>query len=196
MTKTRHHGNLREALITAGLELMETGGPDALSLRKCAALAGVSHAAPAHHFNGLISLKAAIVARGHQMFAATLQTACAHAAADPQSRLIAICHGYITFAKTHSAVFKFMFQPHDVDLSTLDAATQAELTRDSDVSYQMLRDACAPFQPIAGDPLGTETAIWSLVHGYAMLFCGGQSSGPPGNVVPDIAELLPKLVLK
>ena len=77
--RPHHHGNLREALIIAGLELMEEGGPDALTLRKCAKRAGVSHAAPAHHFNGLTGLKAAIVARGHRLFSDFIRKAGAEA---------------------------------------------------------------------------------------------------------------------
>ena len=58
--KKHHHGNLRPALIKAGIALLEEGGIDALSLRKCAARAGVTHAAPAHHFDGLAGLKALV----------------------------------------------------------------------------------------------------------------------------------------
>jgi DNA-binding transcriptional regulator YbjK len=54
--KKPHHGNLRAALVSAGIELLEEGGLEALTLRKCAARAGVSHAAPAHHFEGLQGL--------------------------------------------------------------------------------------------------------------------------------------------
>ena len=60
--KQHHHGNLREALITAGVGLLNEGGLSALTLRKCAARAGVSHAAPAYHFKGLNGLLTAIAA--------------------------------------------------------------------------------------------------------------------------------------
>ncbi len=194
---SRHHrGNLREALITAGIELMELGGPDALTLRKCAARAGVSHAAPAYHFNGLASLKVAIIARGHQLFARAMRRARACAAPDPQAQLDAICQGYLDFAVSHSAVFRFMFQPRDKEMTGIDAVTRAEYRRDSSASYLILREACAPFKPIGASPLGTETMIWSLVHGYAMLFCGSQSSGPKDSPVPAFSEIRPMLELK
>ena len=57
-----HHGDLRQALVAAGIELLDEGGLAALTLRRCAARAGVSHAAPAHHFKGLRGLLTAIVA--------------------------------------------------------------------------------------------------------------------------------------
>jgi len=191
-----HHGNLREALITAGIELMEIGGPNALTLRKCAARAGVSHAAPAHHFGGLISLKAAIIARGHQLFARAMLDARARAENDPHAQLYAICDGYITFANTHSAVFRFMFQPYDERDPGIDVTTRAELMRDAAASYQILRETCEPFAPVGGRELGTETMVWSLVHGYAMLFCGQESSSPRELEVPDFSEIWPRLTLK
>lgn len=199
MTDTKrphHHGNLREALIVAGLDIMEQGGPDALTLRKCAKHAGVSHAAPAHHFDGLISLQAAIVARGHQLFAQSMQHASAQAAPTPHAQLHAICDGYINFARSHSAVFKFMFQPHDIDKSTLDAVSRDELIRDSSASYQVLRDACLPFGNDPIDSTNTEIMVWSLVHGYAMLFCGTTPPAPPSDTFPEFSQILPKLKLK
>ena len=196
MTDTKrphHHGNLREALIVAGLELMEADGPDALSLRKCAGLAGVSHAAPAHHFNGLISLKAAIVARGHRLISASMRRASDRAAPAPHAQLNAICEGYILFARQHSGVFKFMFQPHNVDMDTLDAETRADLERETAISYQILRDACAPFEHRETGNIGTEIMIWSLVHGYAMLFGDTHGNPSPHMAIPDFSQIIPKL---
>lgn len=202
MTDTKrphHHGNLREALIVAGLEIMEQGGPDALTLRKCAKHAGVSHAAPAHHFNGLISLQAAIIARGHQMFAQSMIQASANADASPHAQLRAICDGYINFARTHSAVFKFMFQSHGLDKNTVDDASRDEWIRDATASYQVLRDACEPFE---SDGTSTEIMVWSLVHGYAMLFCGATiplpscEPSPDVDPAPDFSKIMPNLRLK
>ncbi len=195
--RPHHHGNLREALIVAGLELMEEGGPDALTLRKCAKRAGVSHAAPAHHFNGLPSLKAAIVARGYRMFAQTMRDYRAAAKSDPQAQLAAICDGYIAFSRQHMAVFKFMFQPHDLANETLDKTTATELKHESTASYQILQQACAPFAPEKTDPASMEIMIWSLVHGYAMLFCNPCENGlSPPQTIPDFSQILPKLKLK
>jgi len=196
MTGTKrphHHGNLREALIAAGLDLMETGGPEALTLRKCAAMAGVSHAAPAHHFNGLISLKMAIVARGHRLISQSMRRASARAAPTPHAQLNAICEGYISFARNHTAVFKFMFQPHKLDLETLDATTRAEFQKESETSYQILRDACAPFERGDTGNFGTEIMIWSLVHGYAMLFGDKKTISSPPMAIPEFSQIMPNL---
>ena len=61
----QQHGNLKEALVLAGMQILEEEGLAALTLRRCAALAGVSHAAPAHHFDGLKGLRTAIAIRGY-----------------------------------------------------------------------------------------------------------------------------------
>ena len=194
--RPHHHGNLREALINAGLELMEEGGPDALTLRKCAKRAGVSHAAPAHHFNGLTGLKAAIVARGHRLFSDSMRRAGAKAAKTPHAQLAAICDGYITFSRHHTAVFKFMFQTHDVDHDLLDDITRNELECESSTSYEILRTACAPFEHGQADSLGTEIMVWSMVHGYATLFCDVPKNPAPPQTIPEFSQILPKLQLK
>lgn len=193
-SRPHHHGNLREALISAGLDILAEGGPDALSLRKCAARAGVSHAAPAHHFKGLVSLKAAIIARGHRLFADTMRAAAEAAEDDPQAQLAAICRGYIEFSRRHRALFQFMFQPHGIAPGQIDAAALEEVTRESAASYQVLREACRPFDHPGGDPLASETMVWSLVHGYALLF--GDGGAPFGKDIPDITTILPRLKLR
>ena len=71
--QAHHHGDLRNALIRAGLDILDTEGLDALTLRKAAARAGVSHAAPAHHFQGKEGLLAAIAAHGYEQFRALMQ---------------------------------------------------------------------------------------------------------------------------
>lgn len=174
---------------------MEEGGIDALSLRKCAARVGVSHAAPAHHFNGVISLKTAIVARGHALFCDAMRQSMQAAPTDPQAQLQAICAGYINFSQTHNAVFKFMFQSHAVDITQVNAWVLENLETHTRASYQMLADACAPFKSAGQDDQSTEIMVWSLVHGYAMLFSEAQDKTTPGGLAPEFAMILPKLNL-
>lgn len=195
-SKPHHHGNLREALIRAAIDIIETGGPDALTLRKCAALAGVSHAAPAHHFKGVFGLKAAVIAHGHQLFAATMNRHCKQAAPLPHDQLNAIAQGYIAFAREHDALFKFMFQPHDYSPDMVDETTATEIGTASLASYSMLRDACAPFSHPSGNGVAIETMVWSLVHGYALLFSKSDGVGPAQEPIPEITDILPPLTLK
>ena len=73
--RPHHHGNLRSALIDSGLALLANEGLAGLTLRRAAAAAGVSHAAPAHHFDGLPGLLTAIAARAFQLFADQMEAA-------------------------------------------------------------------------------------------------------------------------
>ena len=71
-TKAYHHGDLREALIKAGRAILEKDGVEALTLRACARKAGVSHAAPQHHFASINDLLAEIAATGFEDFVKAL----------------------------------------------------------------------------------------------------------------------------
>lgn len=190
-----HHGNLREALIDAGLELLRSGGPAALTLRKCAAEAGVSHAAPANHFNGLLSLKVAIAARSHVIFADTMRRHSETADPDAKSQLIGICEGYIGFAREHRTLFELMFQTSWSSDGEVDETSMNEKSEAAGASYELLRQACLPFQHQDNKALNTETMVWSLVHGYAMLFAATDSS-MQGMERPEFSALLPPLQLR
>jgi len=197
MTKRpHHHGNLREALILAGLEILVEGGAEALTLRKCAARAGVSHAAPAHHFKGLGSLKLAIVSRGHMVFANFMREARDRASKDPMAKLTAIGEGYVLFAKTHTVLFKFMFLPRELGPDLFDSQSWEQFLIESAQSYRVLHDACVPFEHGPVGQQGTEVMVWSLVHGYAMLFGEKSDLMTQYDTIPDFGELLPMLRVK
>ncbi len=168
MTKDlpHHHGDLREALIAAGLRLLAEGGPSALTLRRAAALAGVSHAAPAHHFDGLKGLQTAMAARAYAQFTGSMiqhRAAAELALNNDFSRLVGVCDGYLAFAMDRAGLFHLLF-------------VSAEVTRDdpqvmqaSAAAYQVLRDACLPFSPDGTPDPQIETLVWTMVHGYALL---------------------------
>ena len=165
----RHHGNLREVLVDAGLHLLAQSGTGGLTLRKCATLAGVSHAAPAHHFGGLPGLLAAIAARGFTMFAQTMLAEAARAPAEPRARLEAICVGYYDFAQANPALFDLMFR----QIWGISGDSD-ELAAAGAIAYGVLADACAPFIPDDAEPGIVETQVWSLVHGYSTLALAGK----------------------
>lgn len=161
--KPHHHGDLREALIVAGIGILSDGGLPALTLRACAARAGVSHAAPAHHFQGLPGLVAAICARGFDLFTRSMIKSRNKAGQDPYARLEGICEGYLAFAAKSPALFALIFSA-DIDF-TLDQ----ELVDNSTQAYLVLSAACAPFSTGTDGSKRLEITIWSLVHGYASL---------------------------
>lgn len=184
--KQRHHGNLKTALVDAGMGLLSEGGLSALTLRKCAARAGVSHAAPAHHFNGLKGLLTAMVARGFEIFTQSMIEHRDGAGDDPHEKLVAVCDGYLAFAKRNEAIATLMFMKEK--FFTDDEGFQSAST----AAYRVLADACAPFEPGASGSKGTEILIWSLVQGYATLVSSGQAN----EAVTPFSDILPMLKLR
>ena len=167
-TKTsHHHGNLRSALIEAGVELLREGGPDALSIRKTAARAGVSHAAPAHHFARLEDLKTAVVAHGFREFAKAMENEIdklpANGNRDPKSQILAACKGYIRFAQENPSMFQLMFSGTEIKHEN------EELEQASSAAYGILARISATVVPGTTGPQGVEAFIWSFVHGFASL---------------------------
>ena len=184
-----HHGNLREALIESGLQLLATGGPSALTLRRAAALAGVSHAAPAHHFDGLSGLMTAMAERAYRDFTAAMVQHREAADTDDFSSLVGVCDGYLAFAETRAGLFHLLFVAPDV------VRGDPKVMQASFLAYEVLRQACLPFSASgAPDPL-IETAVWTMVHGYALLGLNLPDS-PKRTVVavPPMAALLARLV--
>lgn len=193
MTKSgaHHHGNLPEALIEAGMALLREGGPDALTLRRTAARAGVSHAAPAHHFDGLGGLMTAMAARAYATFAESMIWHRDRAEPAPFPQLLGVCNGYLTFAQTDAGLFHLLFVSQDVNRE------DPSVMQASGLAYLVLREACLPFSPtLSPDPV-TEIAVWTMVHGYALLGLNLPDS-PKRSIVeiPPIEELLARIVQK
>lgn len=169
-----HRGELPQALIQAGLALLEEEGSDGLTLRRVAARAGVSHAAPAHHFGGLPGLKVAIATRGFHSFLTDLVGArdSLPADAEPFQRLLAVNLSYIRFAARHTALFRLMFAQLP--------AQDADLRKIALGSHAVLKEACAPF--VANSTAAPfETAVWAMTHGFAAL--NMESAYPPGSPI-------------
>lgn len=186
MTKkaSYHHGNLRAALLAAALDILEEDGLNALSLRKVAAKARVSHAAPAHHFPHLKSLLTALAVIAFERFAASMQTARAGAPADPGAQIRAAADGYLAFAKANPALFRLMFSESQLDWSDL------TLRQASELSFRHLQEITAPFAAQLGlktpeDRQELEKLVWSMAHGFAHLHTDGKmhnSATPPDLV--------------
>lgn len=176
--KPHHHGNLRAALIQAGLDLIQSEGPDALSIRKVAAMAGVSHAAPAHHFPSLAHLRTAVVAEGYRRFTASMEAAIAEADGTPRDVVLAACLGYLRFAWAYSGVFSLMFGPN------VHGHDDPDLRDASDAAYGVFVRICAPFAK--DDAVQTELTVWSLVHGYASLAVAGNRRLVPSEAAEAV----------
>jgi len=166
--KPHHHGDLRSALIEAGISLLSEGGKEALTLRRCAARAGVSHAAPAHHFDGISGLRGAIAQEGFRLFRLSMLMACETGDQSDLDRLKGICSGYLNFAIDNPALFDLIFS--SAPMAKLKTAPKLS----PPFAYEVLRDACAPFVPSGQDPMVIETQVWSLIHGYSHLYMAGR----------------------
>ena len=178
-----HHGDLRTVILAETARLVADRGADGVSLRELARNAGVSHAAPAHHFTDRRGLFTALAAEGFSLLAEALE----HARGDFVNAALA----YVRFAIGHPGHYAVMFDrslvdADDVALAAAQAAAGAELSR----GVATLEDAHAQ-----SDPAGAELAAWSLVHGFAMLWLNEAvpadvAAGDPTAVVERIARML------
>ena len=159
-----HHKNLPSTIIGAALEVIAESGPSALSLRDLARRAGVSHAAPAHHFGDKAGLLTAVAVQGFTLLAEAL--------ADAQRRtgdFLEVGVAYVDFAVGHPAHFAVMFQPE------LYRADDPKLTAAKERAGESLYQGAAPFAAPGPGPQPREAALaaWSLVHGFATLWLSG-----------------------
>lgn len=175
--KPHHHGDLRAALIQSGIEILTESGLDALTLRRCAARAGVSHAAPAHHFDGLAGLRGAIAKEGFDRFRQQMLRARAAGGQDPKGRILSLCRGYLEFAVENPGLFTLIFSCGPM------SQFEEDMNAGSATAYGVLRETCAPFVPKDTDPMVIETQVWSLIHGFSHLFLAGTFG--PGHGPPD-----------
>ena len=178
---TYHHGDLRAALVAAAEGLLSDGMP--LSLRSVAKAAGVSHAAPYHHFANHEALMAAVAARGFADLAAAMEGA--HQQGDTAATLIGHCVAYVAFALARPAVFRLMFSP-----LLQSKADHPALLAEADRSFEVLRQAAQAHAPEGGDELAL--AGWSMAHGLACLAIDGALSAAPVPAPPvqTLAALL------
>jgi AcrR family transcriptional regulator len=170
-----HHGDLRDALVQAALELLEEGGATDLSLRAVARRAGVSAAAPYRHYADREALVSAVAAVGYRELAQRL--AATHPAPATLEELVGAATVYVDFALERAALFRVMFgDPCDRDSEERVAAVAAV--------HEYLR-ACVERVFPGSPPDALATALWALVHGLASLHLDGKLDGGTG---PAVAE--------
>jgi AcrR family transcriptional regulator len=173
-----HHGDLRRALLDTALEAIAEHGPAALSLRDVARRAGVSHAAPTHHFRDKTGLLTAVAAEGWALLAGALGET---AERDPSFPELGVT--YVLFATSHPAHFAVMRAPGRVrrDDPELSAAEQK-------AGSYLHAGAARHDQGGSGDPRITARAAWSLAHGLSTLLLEGAVSPDPGSDIATLAR--------
>ena len=157
MSKARyHHGDLKHAILEASLELIKTGGLEALTLRAVAGKLGVSHAAPIHHFPTRAVLLGGLAEQGFERFATALEAALERSTTDPDhDLLLRVGRAYLTFASENPQYYRLMF---GAELST--EAVQTPALRDhSSRALAVLKAAAGPNALLA----------WAVVHGLVQL---------------------------
>jgi len=176
------HGDLRRALVQAGLKMLAEGGVDGLSLRGAAELAGVSHAAPYRHFRDKEQLVAAVAEEGFRMLTSRMRDEIAARGGDVLSRLRAAAEGYVAFAVAQPATFRTIFGGA---VCGEDQPPPPGLKEAGEEAYHVLRDLIVEgierSRLRAEEPDRLALAAWSMVHGLSMLIIEGQVPGVRGN---------------
>jgi AcrR family transcriptional regulator len=165
--KPYHHGDLKNALVAAGLHILNEQGAGALNLREVARRAEVSHTAPYRHFPDKQALIAAIAEQGFEMLADEIRRSDASASAGAVEKLIAAGSTYVMFALDHPAHIKLMFSRDNV------RAADSDLYRISKFGFEYMVRTIQTGQQKGelgmSDPVDGAKHLWSALHGLAML---------------------------
>jgi AcrR family transcriptional regulator len=187
-----HHGNLKEALLRAALELIAQKGPAGFTFAEAARWAGVSPAAPYRHFRDRDELLASVALRGFDRFAIVLGKAWDDGRPQPLVALDRLGKAYLEFARAEPAYYSAMFE------AGIPPATSPELQEAGERAFAVLRGAsemlCAQMPPPSRPPaLMVALHIWAVAHGIASLFGRGDAARRSLPMSPE--ELLEAAVL-
>src|SRR5947209_11338005 len=130
-----HHGNLKEALVSAALELIAKKGPGGFTFADAARWAGVSPAAPYRHFRHRDELLADVARRGFELFQASLASAWNEGRPEPLAAFERLGKAYLAFARTEPAYYSAMFE------AGIPLDTSADLVEASERAFAVLRSA-------------------------------------------------------
>lgn len=178
--QTYHHGDLKNALLTAADQLLEAQGLQGFTLRACARLAGVSHAAPKHHFGDVRGLLAALAERGFERLAQQLVENITPVLGNLNAEMQATARAYVGFAQQHPEHFRVMFRADliDFDMQNPPCGVVDTFMQLTNVILRQRGDAelSAELLPAEkSDELVNDIVLgWCFVHGYAHLFVEGQ----------------------
>jgi AcrR family transcriptional regulator len=183
-----HHGDLHVALLAAAERVLERDGLPGLTLRAVAREAGVSHAAPTHHFGDLTGLLSELAAIGFRRFNAAM-IAAGNSETHPLMKAMARAKAYVGYAQARPGMYGLMFRTERLDM------TRPSLHEAATASFEGLANAVGAGgrnEKLTGDALEALTLdqaaaiarAWSLVHGFTTLLLDGR--------LKDILHRLPE----
>jgi AcrR family transcriptional regulator len=179
-----HHGALRTALLGAAERVLERDGLAGLTLRAVAREAGVSHAAPTHHFGDLTGLVSELAAIGFRQFNEAMSAADATGTSIIE-KAAARARAYVAYAQAHPGMYGLMFRTERLDM------TRPSLREAANASFAGIAGAigASRHEEISQEALSLAQAAdiaraWSLVHGFTMLLLDGR--------LGDILDRLPQ----
>ena len=169
-----HHGDLHEALLQAAERVLERDGLAGLTLRAVAREAGVSHAAPTHHFGDLTGLLSELAAIGFRMFNVAM-VAARGSETQHLMRAMATAKAYIAYAQAHPGMYSLMFRNERIDM------TRPSLHEAATASFQGLANSVGAggasgegLEALSLDQAAMIARNWSLVHGFTTLLLDGR----------------------
>ncbi len=170
-----HHGNLKEALLRAALELIAEKGPAGFTFAEAARWAGVSPAAPYRHFRDRDELMANVALRGFEQFEVALRRAWNSGRPDVLAALDRFGKAYLGFARAEPAYYSAMFE------AGIPVSASPELRDAGERAFAVLREAaealCAQMPPKDRPPaLMVALHLWAMAHGVASLFGRGDAA--------------------
>lgn len=187
-----HHGNLKEALVRAALELTAEKGPFGFTFADAAREAGVSPAAPYRHYGDREELMADVAKRGFELFEQGLVKAWDEGKPEPMAAFGRVGAAYLEFARKQPAYYSAMFE------AGISVNKNAELRAAGERAFAVLRTAAeqiAARAPAGKRPPAAMMAlhVWALSHGIASLFARGDDARRSLPMSPE--ELLEAGVL-
>jgi AcrR family transcriptional regulator len=192
-----HHGDLRQQLLNVTEQIILERGVDGFTLREAARRAGVSPAAPAHHFKDAKGLLTEVAILGFRDFGDALDAA-DRTSADPAGRLHAQALAYVNFALEHPARFQLMFHGDKLDTGNsifVQVSRRAYLVLDR--AIHAATDTSQK-RELAPEGYGLLLAVWSMVHGFSHLVLEwalrGPAGGAPVSKETALQRLLPSML--
>ncbi|MGE3511316.1 MAG: TetR/AcrR family transcriptional regulator [Vicinamibacterales bacterium] len=194
-----HHGDLRNALVSAAAQLVEQGGQEHFSLRETARSVGVTANAAYRHFADKSGLLTAVAASGFEELSRRMAAAMARRGravddgATAPGRLRAVGRAYVELALERPELFRLMFSPSG--LSCLDGgAAQIQGPTPAELLGRVLDGLVAEGQMSAQGRVGAELRAWAAVHGFALLVLDGrsglQSKAQRADALADVLDFI------